>query len=236
MPYCSRCGVEVDKGVASCPLCSAPIQTFDEAPPPEKRFPDFESDDKPRMDPGARRTLAWEVITILAVIAVVVVVGTDLLAHARILWSLYPAGAVLLTWILCTLLLNFRRSPWIVAAGTVLALAAVPAAMNAMEGGLDWYLPLALPILILLVVVAGALALVISKVRFVGLNVVAYASLGAAVVCAGVDLLIGRFATGRILLSWSVIVLQALLPFALIVLFLHYRLRNRFDFKRVFHL
>jgi hypothetical protein len=30
MPYCSRCGVEVDDSVARCPLCDAPIQKFSE--------------------------------------------------------------------------------------------------------------------------------------------------------------------------------------------------------------
>ena len=30
MPYCSRCGVEVDDYTDFCPLCEAPIQRLDE--------------------------------------------------------------------------------------------------------------------------------------------------------------------------------------------------------------
>ena len=47
MPYCSRCGVEVDEGVPACPLCRAPIQRLDEGearpglkPWPEHVVPD----------------------------------------------------------------------------------------------------------------------------------------------------------------------------------------------------
>jgi len=30
MPYCSKCGVEVDDGIEKCPLCDLPIQYFQE--------------------------------------------------------------------------------------------------------------------------------------------------------------------------------------------------------------
>ena len=30
LPYCSRCGVEIDFGIDNCPLCSIPIQKFED--------------------------------------------------------------------------------------------------------------------------------------------------------------------------------------------------------------
>ncbi len=236
MPYCSRCGVEVDGGIESCPLCDTPIQRLGDAEPAEKRFPDFESDDKPRMSARMRRKLVWEVISILGAIAIAVVVGSDLHAHATIGWSLYPTAAVALAWIVSTLLLYVRRWPWLVAAGILLASAGFLAAIDEAGGGLDWFLGLSLPLLFLLVVVSALLIFVITRVRFGGLNVVAFVSLGVALFCAGADAVIERYLTGRVGLSWSIVVLQALVPFAGIMLFLHYRLRNRFNLKRLFHL
>jgi len=236
MPYCSRCGVEVESGVDSCPLCETPIQRLGEVAPAEKRFPDFESDDKPRMSAHMRRKLVWEVISILGAIAIVVVVGSDLHAHATVGWSLYPTAAVVLAWIVSTLLLYSRGRPWLIAAGTLLASAGFLAAIDGASGGLDWFFGLSLPLLVLLVVVAALVVFVISRVRFGGLNVVAFVSLGLALFCAGTDAVVERYLTGKIGLGWSIVVLQALVPFAGIMLFLHYRLRNRFNLKRLFHL
>jgi len=236
MPYCSRCGVEVDSDVESCPLCEAPIQRLGDGEPAEKRFPDFESDDKPRMSVRERRKLIWEVISILGAIAIAVVVGSDLHAHATIGWSLYPTAAVVLAWIVSTLLLFVRRWPWLVAAGMLVSSAGFLAAVDEASGGLEWFLGLSLPLLILLVIVTALVVFVVKRVRFGGLNIVAFVSLGVALLCTGSDAVIERYLTGRVALSWSIIVLQALVPFAGIMLFLHYRLRNRFDLKRLFHL
>ncbi len=236
MPYCSRCGVEVDGGVESCPLCDTPIQRIADAEPAEKRYPDFESDDKPRMNARMRRKLVWEVISILGAIAIAVVMGSDLHVHASVGWSIYPTAAVILAWIVSTLVLYARRWPWLIAAGTLFASAGFLAAVDAASGGLEWFFGLSVPLLILLVVIAALLVLVISRVRFGGLNLVAFVSLAVALFCTGTDAVIERYLTGRVGLSWSIVVLQALVPFAGVMLFLHYRLRNRFDLKRLFHL
>jgi len=188
------------------------------------------------MSAHMRRKLVWEVISILGAIAIVVVVGSDLHAHATVGWSLYPTAAVVLAWIVSTLLLYSRGRPWLIAAGTLAASAGFLAAIDGASGGLDWFFGLSLPLLVLLVVVAALVVFVISRVRFGGLNVVAFVSLGLALFCAGTDAVVERYLTGKIGLGWSIVVLQALVPFAGIMLFLHYRLRNRFNLKRLFHL
>ena len=40
MPYCSRCGIEVEDHVLKCPLCNLKIQHFDKPPETLKNFPD----------------------------------------------------------------------------------------------------------------------------------------------------------------------------------------------------
>ncbi len=237
MPYCSRCGVEVDSEVKECPLCNAPIQKIEKEPEAvQKRFPDFEPDGKPRMSERTRRNIAWEVISILCAIAVFVVGGSNLRGHATMSWSLYPIASVAAFWITSTLFIYAYRIPWLIGSGSLLTISALLAAVDWVGGGLSWFVGLYLPILGVCVLVAALLLLVAARVRFIGLNVVAFVSLGVALLCAGTDAAIERYVSGVISLSWSIIVLQALVPFAGVMLFLHFRLRSRFNLKRLFHL
>lgn len=237
MPYCSKCGVEVENGVASCPLCGTPIQDLENAASSENRYPDFKSDDKPRMSGRGRRNLAWETISILCAIAVIVVLGSDLQANARITWSVYPISSVAFVWVVSGLLLFLRKLPWLVVSASLIGGAALLATFAwESSGSFSWFVVLGLPLMVLAAAVVIVLIVVISHVRYVGLNVVAFVSIGVALLCAGSDGVIHRYVSGSIGLSWSVIVLQALLPFAAIMLFLHYRLRSQFDFRRLFHL
>lgn len=45
MPYCPKCGVEVDNGVENCPLCSFPVPYIDESAPRfTSRYPNAKND------------------------------------------------------------------------------------------------------------------------------------------------------------------------------------------------
>lgn len=236
MPYCSSCGVEVDEGVERCPLCDTPIHGVGESGAKEVRNPEPDQGEKPRMSGKARRKLSWEVTSILCLIAVFVVTASDLRVHSSIGWSLYPIAAVIWAWIVSTIAIFAIRRTVLVIGGWVLATLGFLAAMNLLEGGLTWFLSLCLPIFVLCVVVSVPVIVIATRLRTVGLNVVALASLGAAVVCTGVDAVIEYSSSGSVRFSWSLIADEALLPFAGIMIFVHLRLRTRFNFRRIFHL
>lgn len=235
MPYCSRCGVEVDNHVENCPLCNTPIQHFEEGAAAESRYPSDTAESKPRMTDRVRRRILWEVLTLLYAIAVIVVVGSDLRVDAAMDWSLYPTISIVLVWIYTTLLIFFRHHPVTIITGVIISTIAYLAAIDLVDGTLDWFFPLGLPIFAFFVTIAGILSGIAVRAKERGLNVVAFVLIGIAVFCLGVDLLVSHYLTGGVHFSWSIVVLLTLVPVSIILLFLHYRLRNRFDLKRIFH-
>lgn len=235
MPYCSRCGVEVDGHVTHCPLCNTPIQRFEDTEPGESRYPGDEIGAKPPMGDRLRRRILWEVLTLLYAIAVIVVIGSDLRVDGKVGWSLYPTAAIVLAWIYTTLLVFFRKRIALLIGGGIVATVAFLAAIDLMNGRFDWFFSLGLPICALLCVVSAVIALAALKSKQRGFNIVAFILLGIAVFSVGVDLFVSLYLTGAVHFTWSVVVLLTLIPLSLIFLFLHYRLRNRFDIKRIFH-
>lgn len=235
MPYCSRCGVEVDGHVSHCPLCNTSIQRFEDTEPGERRYPTEELGVKPKMSDRMRRRILWEVLTLFCAIGVLVVIGSDLRVDGSISWSLYPTASIVLAWLYATLFVFFRKRPAVAAVGVVGSTIAFLAAVDLANGRLDWFFLLGLPILAFFLIIAAVIVLAILKAKDRGFNIVAFVLLGVALFCAGVDLLVSLYLRGRAGLSWSEVVLLTLVPLSLIFLFLHYRLRNRFDFKRIFH-
>lgn len=236
MPYCSRCGVEVDNHVERCPLCDTPIQRFDDVEPGERRYPIDQPAQKPPMSDRVRRRIFWEVLTILYAIGVIVVIGSDLRVDAAIDWSLYPTISIVLAWVYTTLFVFFRKKPAIIAAGVTLFTVAYLAAIDLINGRLDWFFPVGLPIFCLFALIAALVALGCLKAKVRGLNVVAFITLGIGLFCVGVEFLMSLYQTGRAHFTWSIVVVLTLVPVSIILLFLHYRLRSRYDFRRFFHL
>ena len=236
MPYCSSCGVEVDDGVDRCPLCNASIHGAHGPAADEPRLEHPDKNEKPRLSPRGRRTLAWEVISILSAIAVFVVAASDLRVHMTLGWSLYPIIAIAWGWVVSTITIFAADRRFLIAGGWVVATLALLAGTNLLGGGLSWFVTLCLPMFALGLVVSVLLSLIVSRLHNVGLNVVSLSSIAAAVVCTGVDGVIEYYLTGSVRFSWSLIADEALLPFAAIMIFLHLRLRTRFNFRRIFHL
>ena len=98
MPYCARCGVEVDEGVRGCPLCEAPIPVFDDddgsIAAPSGRYPAPEEALDP-LSPRQIRMTAWAVLSAVLVIAFAAVLAIDLVDESEGLgWSGYVLGAL----------------------------------------------------------------------------------------------------------------------------------------------
>lgn len=235
MRYCSHCLVEVDEGVETCPLCDAPIEDAGGRSLPDVEFPAARGAPKPRMSDRTRRNLTWEVISILCAIAVIVVAGSDLRGHSRIGWSIYPMSAIGLAWMVSTVAI-YVRNLLVLSLASVLAAVVFLFVLAEAGGAIGWLFTLAFPLLACSVIVSGLAVFIVTRLKSYGLNVIALVSLALTVLAVSVDGVISRYLSGQIELSWSIIVLQALVPFSGIMLFLHYRLRNRFDFRRIFHL
>jgi uncharacterized membrane protein YwaF len=107
--------------------------------------------------------------------------------------------------------------------------------LDAFTTRISWSVRLGIPLLLTGNLVAAALIAVIRKSRYKGINLLAYAFLGAAVLCLCIDGLLSFFKTGLFQLQWSVITTACIIPVVIVLLFVHFRLKRGRSLKRTFH-
>lgn len=248
MAYCPDCGVEIGDAPA-CPLCGArnPRAASQdgarecvpcEDSPATSRFSSFlgATEDAKALTSRDKRKIAWEVITVALSIATIGLFLINLLVSARLSWSLYPVSAFLFIAVMATAFLVMDETrPWryLVAC---LDLPIFLLALGLFTGDLGWAWQLAVPLAVFSELVAAAVALLTSNAKRKGLNILAYALVGAAVECLGIEIFVDLFAMGRVWLVWSAITAVSLVPIAAFLLYLHYRVAKSTNLHRLFKL
>lgn len=236
MTLCRHCGVEVESDRRSCPLCRRTLQPGAEATPQEVEPPP-----QPRGDPPEvkRRLNHWllEVFTLLALTAAIVVAAADFSSGMSLDWALYPLAAIACVWLM-TLLLILGGGRWpVVLPGGVVIVSLFLMALESLIPGRAWFVPLALPLTLLLGVVLGLTLVIIRFLRLSPFTQVAVGLLAGGVACVGVELLLNRYLAGVWSISWSAVPLACALPLALILIYLRKRLRSRrAEIRKVLHL
>lgn len=203
MSYCVHCGVELDPTAKSCPLCCTPV--YDPASPVctsgERPFPSNRSE----VALPSRPEVAL-LITVMLVSATLCCALLNIFLRPQRLWSLYILGAAVLLWVWSVPPLINRKMPlWFrlfldgLAVGTYVLLIAVDL------DGLDWFMGLALPIVLLgdaCVLFLGAL---LPRRSILSGTTLAIATLG--VFLMGLELFIDVYTDGSWDPTWSLIVL-----------------------------
>lgn len=120
-------------------------------------------------------------------------------------------------------------------AGLVLSSACI-VVVDAVTSGIDWALTLGMPMLVAGNLVVVALIGIIRSSKYKGINLLAWAFVGAAVLCIFIEATLSYYQTKSLRLSWSVIVCGSIIPVVLVLLFVHFRLKKGRDLKRTFHI
>lgn len=229
MPYCSRCGVEVEARAEACPLCDAPIQHLDDAEPEAPRYPEINP------IPGRQvRYLVWMVSTAALSSAALTFLGLDAVLNQGITWSRYPLTGVGVLWLFITLVVVLARRPIFVVVGQAGATAGFLVFIDSFDGKLDWFVPLALPI-VAVVTAASVLVWLVSRVSRRAPSMIGAAVLfGCGVGSVVLDLIISAH-LGIAQLSWSFIVLGGAVPPMVFLIYFHIRLGRRLDLARILH-
>ena len=150
MPYCARCGVEVEQGVGACPLCELPIPSFDDldppGQPPQPRYPSATELSTPAQ-PWQIRMSIWATLTAIFVISLLVILASNLaFTGGELTWAGYAMGAITLAWAVATAILVIFRPPWLVLLCIYPPLVGFLALIDWLDGTFDWFLPVGLPI------------------------------------------------------------------------------------------
>jgi hypothetical protein len=240
MPYCSRCGVEVDEGVAACPLCAAPIQILDgpAASPSSGPYPQYiiDPENAYKLSKAERRRIGLELLTLASVLASGALFLIDMLADASLGWSRYAVASIGLGWIVSAapLALSGRAKSALAVIG-----AAVPAfllVIDGLDGRLEWSVSLGLPITFASYSALAATAAAIATRRIKGLNLFGIGALGLAAYLVALEAIIRLGLGASVRPYWSIIAALALVPVAIFLFYMHRRVLRGANLRKIFRL
>lgn len=234
MSYCVNCGVELDRTATTCPLCHTivtnPNQPVDIGSP--KPFPTQRRE--------VPFVIKWELALLLTAmfLSVGVCCGIlNLFLQQERLWSLYVIGAVVMLWIwfvppllMRGMHLCLRLLLDVAAVGIYVYLISVD--LN----GREWFLHLALPIVLLGGAVMLLLGLLLEGGKRSILSRVTLVIGSVGVFLAGMEFFIDRYLTGTWGPGWSIVVLAACVALVIPLLVVRRVPTLREEARRRFHL
>ncbi len=101
MAYCVKCGVELDRHLTACPLCSTPVFLPEETEDgSQKRYPSRVQKSRPRQVNLVPSKAFVYLMTFILIIPMIVCLMIDFRGNGNLTWSFYPAASLLLIWIL----------------------------------------------------------------------------------------------------------------------------------------
>ena len=232
MSICSHCGVELDHGMSSCPLCDTPVlhggTTQVQVGKPTSI----------RQDSGENRQIMhrvlWQVTAVLLLSGIVATLVINLAIDGRITWSIYPITICLIALAYAALMALWEvRFIFRLLGGWAISSLILAATGYFLPS--EWPLHLALPILCTLNLVLIMLHLWLGRLKMKGLNVLAVVFVLIAVFSLTLESIISLYRFDSIELGWSVIVAACLLPVTAALLFMHFKTRDNADLQKIFH-
>lgn len=230
--FCKNCGVELEPDMEVCPLCGEPLQGAPRHTPASALQTDYLT-----TPPGkTQRKFTWEIISIILGSGILAACIVDVITSGRITWSEYMMSAGLVIFCYTSVLSLWNKNILIELAGGFLLSAVCLLVLDWVTGGINWALRLAVPLLLSITVIGIAFIHIIRIAGYKGINLIAYAFLGAALICFCTEGVLSCYRNGVWHFSWSAIVAACVVPVVVILLFVHFRLRKGRNLRRTFHL
>ncbi|HEV8282796.1 MAG TPA: DUF6320 domain-containing protein [Chitinophagaceae bacterium] len=231
---CKNCGVELEDDMLVCPLCGEPVDNNKGA---AKAFITEYGRQifhyKKMSEPQKKFT--WEIVSLILFSSTTATFVVDFILNHRLTWSELPVAVCLTVFCYVSLFAFWNQTTIVEMAGGFILSSVCLVILDAFTTRISWSVRLGIPLLLTGNLVAAALIAVIRKSRYKGINLLAYAFLGAAVLCLCIDGLLSFFKTGLFQLQWSVITTACIIPVVIVLLFVHFRLKRGRSLKRTFH-
>ena len=157
--YCVKCGVRLQDGVKSCPLCNTPVWN-PEQPEADHSYPDH----YPSAHKESSRPFAVA-MTVLCVIVAAVILTVCFKRYGELNWGGYVIGGIALLYVVGILPSWFRHPPIEVFIPVDHAAAALLVLYICLKTGGNWYLGFAFPVILISCLLFTAVACLLKHVR-----------------------------------------------------------------------
>jgi hypothetical protein len=233
MIYCTNCGVELDKDMITCPLCgiSYGIQDSTEITDSGNYTSDIIQIHKKEL-----RRQIWELAGIIAFSAIAVCSIVDLVINRTLSWSRFTDTSVLTSWIFFTLILLAFKKYYLIIPGLLITLLTMLFLFDFFSGQVNWFFKVGLPITISVFILISITIVLWHVAHLKGFNILAFAFLILSGFCIVAEAIIDNYLYKKVAIHWSAIVAVSILPIALVLLFVHYRMKKGKRLDSYFHI
>jgi hypothetical protein len=233
MSYCANCGVELDEYLTSCPLCGfTPGKTnITETSNKSEYYP---SDIILLYKKETRRHI-WELSGIISFSGIAVCTIVDLVIRKSLTWSLFADTSILGSWIILTLILLAYRKYLIIIPGLLMTILSMLFLFNLFSPPVNWFYGIGLPVTIALFIALSIIIVLWKTAHFKGFNILAIAFFVLSGFCIVSEVFIDKYISHVVDIRWSAIVSVSILPIALVLLFVHYRMQKGKRLDSYFH-
>lgn len=233
MSYCVNCGVELERSLKKCPLCSVPVINPMEQEEQEEKpvFPESRDELKKK-----DRTFWISFFSILYLVPIVTCILCNLIYDKQITWSIYVSAGALMLWVFTTSpfyfsKFDYRKMTGIDLIGVLVGLLII----QAVTGGRSWFLAIALPIVTCCFVILTVFITLAAQKKTRGLALTAALVISTAVLSLIIETLVDMYTLGNVTLVWSWFVFAPCLSIAALLIMLDHNKKFRQEMAKRLH-
>jgi hypothetical protein len=233
MSYCINCGVELDEDLLSCPLCGFNIGNH--IVPESKDTSEHYPSDILLLHKKETRRHIWELSIIITFSGLAVCTIVDFVIFKSLSWSLYADTSILVAWICLSFILLAFRKYIIMLPGLMLAILAMLFLFNLFNPPINWFYGIGLPVTVALFISVSIIIVLWKFALLKGFNILAMAFFVLSGFCIVTEVFLDNYLFKKVDIHWSAIVAVSILPIALVLLFVHYRMQKGKRLDSYFH-
>ena len=233
--YCKNCGVELEDDMPACPLCGEPVMNNDPGSTSLSKERHASLHTNPKMTQPQKK-FVWEIVSLILLCGAIVTFIVDFIISGRITWSEYPAAICLMIFCYVSLFAFLNRARLVKIAGGFFLSSLCLVILDFLTGRFQWSIKLGIPLLFVSNLVVAVMIAIIERTKYKGINLIAYAFIGAALLCLSADGILSLYKNELFRIRWSAIVAICVMPVVVMLLFTHFRLKKGRSLEKTFHI
>ena len=241
MIRCSNCGVELEENANFCSLCGEPVwnkNTDNLAYLKSRKLKQEEEllTDYQKLTSFQKRMLFWKISGIILISGIITTLIIDLLGNQAVTWSKYPVTAGLVLYLNTTLIAFWYRKLLLLLFFSFLATSVLLILLDIYAGNAGWGMQLGIPLLLAGYTGIFVFIFIVRKAEQMGLNIIAYSLIVSGVLSICIDGILSLYSGNTLHFGWRLIVMVSVAIVAVLLLYIHFKLKKGTDLKRFFHI